>query len=187
LSNIKFDYNDKLELYFPQGTNVDIITGTYENLLAKFKTEGKFESYKKTDIEYQRWQASRSGTWGKMTNFLNHIWWNYSYSKGYIIWWTIGLLFFFLILNCIWWKKMQEVYPIVTDNDIRNNKYDRSFRTTMRRWVAIALYTSLIFFSLKIDFEKLNLRKSRYIFFFFIQYLVGLVCVFFIANAILKI
>jgi hypothetical protein len=48
------------------------------------------------------------------------------------------------------------------------------------------IFTSLIFFSLRINFEKLSYNTTKGLVWFFFQYIVGLVCLFFLVNYILK-
>jgi len=184
LVNIKFDYNEKLKLFFNPTATQDAITSTYENLLAKFKIEGKFESFKNVEIEYKQYKYSLDGWVGSLQNKIDRLWWNYGYSKWYILLWSLFFLMFFFISNLFLWREMQKIYPtIINDNSTGNHRLKKN----ARKAVVVFLYTSFIFFSLKVDFEKLKFHKTRFIGYFFIQYMVGLICIFFIVNAILKI
>jgi hypothetical protein len=81
---------------------------------------------------------------------------------------------------------MQTIYPIGSNE----KSIDKSLKPAVyyvRKYFVVFLYTAFIFFSLKIDFDKLSFKGVRLVGYFFFQYIVGLVCLFFIANAILKI
>jgi hypothetical protein len=179
-ANIKFDFTERVNLFFDSTTYMDIITSSYENLLAKFKEEGRSESYKNTDIAYQQYSESA------FVNFLNGWWWNYGYSKGYILGWTLFFLIFFHIINFFNWKRMQNGYSMVPAGDQFIRSGEAGWRYFLRRQITVFIYTCYIFFSLKIDFGKLRYKSGRTLFLFFIQYIIGLTCLFFIANAILK-
>jgi len=188
--NIKFDYNGRYELFFDSVSlmNKDLVSGTYENLLAKFKVEGKNLSYQNTDIEYIQYQNKEEGLNGKLSDIISRAWWYYGYRKYYIIYWTIGLLLFFYFCNIRMWQAMQEAYPLIPRE--KQSYYERVTSNESQKikfYVNSFVYTAFIFFSLKVDFDKLTYKKSGILLYFFTQYFAGLICVFFIANAILKI
>ncbi|PJJ07344.1 hypothetical protein CLU83_0507 [Flavobacterium sp. 1] len=186
LDNIQFNFTKRVHLYFDSDLNKDYIVSTYERLLAKFKKEGKSESYKNVDIAYQKYIASQDGLKGRYSAFLNKYWWNYGYNKEYIIYWTFVFLFLFHFLNYLFWGKMQTVYTIIPLDDQLKLKEEGKLRFFLRTQLGIFLHTAYIFFSLKVDFGNLKYKYSRLLMLFFIQYITGLICLFFIANAILK-
>jgi hypothetical protein len=56
----------------------------------------------------------------------------------------------------------------------------------VKRMIYALVFTSFIFFSLRIDFDKLKYANTKYLAAFFVQYIVGLICLFFLVNAIFK-
>ena len=113
IRNIDFEYKRNVHLYYNcQTDSKDKIANLFSGLLEKFKGEGRVASYENLDIEYKQWQYGTRGLWGKVKNFINRHWWYYGYRKGYIIYWTLGLLCFFVILNFILWKKFGEIYQL---------------------------------------------------------------------------
>lgn len=184
--DISFNYPAQVTLLFTQDSTKDIAYNTYENLLNKFRKEGKSDSYKRLDIEYRNFKAS-SGTWWDMSvNYLDKIWWNHGYAKGNIVGWTLFFLFLFFLSNSLLWTQIQSVYPFELEaTEVNRYVYPKMYY--VRKYFYILLYTAYIFFSLKVNFDKLSFKSIRLVAFFFAQYLVGLICLFFIANAILKI
>ena len=173
LTNIRFDYDRNFKLY--QWPDMEVTSTIYEQLLVKFSVEKRQRSYQRVDIEYFRYKNNA------LVNFLALIWWNYGYDKWYILVWTIGFLLVFSIINFLNWKSVSETYAAES-----NRAIGETTNLPERFW-KVFIYTSIIFFSLKVDFEKLSFKKTGALTYFFAIYLCGLLCLFFIANAILRI
>jgi hypothetical protein len=118
ITNLEFDYDNRIVLQFDSASNNDLKTNTFENLLAKLRTDGKFESYRNVDIAYQQYQYRLKGLWGAFTNLLNKSWWDYGYKKYYILYWTTAFLLIFFLINIFLWEKMEEVYPIMSSDKV---------------------------------------------------------------------
>jgi hypothetical protein len=185
LDKTNFSYTSNLSLYFLNHMSKDDAAFAYESLLSKFKREGKYESYRAVDIEYKQFRAKTGNFWMKFENFWDHIWWNYGYSKELILFWTIGLLLFFSLLNGLAWKDIQDIYsPAFTFK--AEHRFHSPKNYQLRKAAIILLYTAFIFFSLHIDLSRLSLKKLKFVFLFFCQYTIGLLCLFFIFKFILE-
>ena len=184
--DVNFVYAFDHRLLFDSTADIDTYASTYENLLAKFRSENKKESYRRLDIEYNNYKASRGDVWNRIFNWLDREWWNYGYSKGRVIGWTFALLGIFFVLNIRLWQPMQNVYPISQDRDFIDRQ-KMPFLYHLQQYIRILLYTAYIFFSIKIDLQKLKITAFPILLYFFLQFLVGLWCLFFIVNALLKI
>jgi len=77
-------------------------------------------------------------------NLIDKIWWNYSHSKFYILWWTFIFLIIFCVINYFKWDKMQAVYSVM------NKEQGKIVNPTIlkRSLLFTFLYTSFIFFGL---------------------------------------
>ncbi len=184
LSQTRFNYYDNMVLFFNYAEDTskiqidqDDISNTYESLLDKFRNEKKENSYQTLDIQYRIWKANKEGFLSKSAHFINKVWWYYGYKKWYVLLWTLAFIVLFFIINMIWWKNVHLTYAIVPFTGTSARK---------SRFIPILLYTLFVFFSLKIDFAKLKFSKSSFILLFFLEYLIGLICIFFIFNAIIK-
>lgn len=186
ITNVDFVYSSDHHLLFDSAASLDTYASTYENLLAKFRSENKKESYQRLDIEYNNYKASRGNTWDRLFNWLDSEWWNYGYSKTRVIGWTFAFLGIFFGLNIYMWRHMQKMYPISQEQDYIN-RYSKPFLYHTQRYTRILLYTAYIFFSIRIDLKKLRITTLPMLIYFFLQFLIGLWCLFFIVNALLKI
>lgn len=176
--NIEIVWKDSLKIVFDSTDSKDVIGNTFENLLAKYKSAGKQESYQRVDLQHK---AINQHTF---FHFIDKIWWHHGYEKYRVFIWSLFFLIFFMILNMIFWRGMRSTYPIVLYQDT----YYKDAKAFWAKVKAVSLYTIFIFFALKIDFNKLKTDShSGYIAWFFFQYLTGLFCLLFIAKAIFQI
>jgi hypothetical protein len=88
----------------------------------------------------------------------------------------------FLGFNYRKWDSKQLVYGVMNGDDDENVERNKSKGLPLT-----FLYTTFVFFGLKIDFGKLNYSNKPNVVVFFIEYLTWLICMFFILNVILKI
>src|SRR5262249_25465102 len=125
---------------------------------------------------------------GRTAQFLaafQEWWWNFGYSKGLVIERTGLFLIAFFLLNIVFWKQLQVVYPI----DQQYNFIDKVKKPALystQKYIRIFLYTCYVFFSVKIELSKIKIGNIGIVVYFFFQFMVGLGCLFFILNALLK-
>lgn len=186
LGDASFIYGPGIHLAFDNHAPSDEYMSNYEMLLAKFRNEGKKESYQRLDIEYRQYKAAQGSGLDRIGDWLQARWWNYGYSRLRVVLWTLVLLWTFWMLNVVWWKGLQEVYPIPQEYPFID-RGTQPGRYQLQEALRIFLYTVYVFFSIKIDLSRLKMTNTWLLAYFFIQYLVGLWCLFFIVNALLKI
>jgi hypothetical protein len=179
ISKIKLQYRE-FKLFFPKGESDDIISGTYENLLANFKKNGFTDSYTLLDIEYHDWQQKTN-----RLLWLSDWWWTYGYEKSKILFHSIQLILIFTLINLICYKQLQAVYPIRRLSWSEVPWHSNLVVRTVRRFVAAFLYTGIIFFRFNIDLKNMMFFPSRYSILIIFEYVIGLICTGFIINWIL--
>jgi len=185
VSQIDFDFKENYELVFASNSSSEIKTSTYQNLLDKYKRENKSESYKWVDIQFKRFKYNENGLLGKIWDKVDDFWWNYGYAKQRILLWTFGLLIVFLIINLIIGKNLLIFYSVFGIKKSQKTK-TQTFET-LNQFILLFVLTLYIFFSLRVDFSKIKSNQSGMMIYFFFQYFMGLICLFFLLNAILKI
>ncbi|MES1159217.1 MAG: hypothetical protein ABUM51_00525 [Bacteroidota bacterium] len=176
LDNIRINFTPNMRIWFDTSDTRDLMENTYVRLIEKFKKEGKSSSLETVDIQYRQFKDN------KILNCLEKLWWNYGYNKFRVLWWTGLFIFLFAIFNSIFWNQMRQTYPIIpTDNSL-------SFQSRLHRWIVpIAnpvFFTLFIFFSLRVEFDKLNLNRFRWVAILLFQYAWVIWCLFFIVRAI---
>jgi hypothetical protein len=186
LGDVSFIYGPNLRLAFDTAAQPDEYTGVYETLLSKFKNEGKKDSYERLDIEYHRFKAAKGDRLDRVANWAQAVWWNYGYSKWLVWLWTLLFLGIFFLFNARYWPGMQEVYPIAQEYPFVVRR-ERPLRYRALELLRVFLYTVYVFFSIKLDPGKMKVTNPWLVGCFFFQWLVGLWCLFFIVNALLKI
>jgi hypothetical protein len=177
LDNIRFDFSPNIKLVFDSLDSKDAITNSYKNLLEKFEHEGKDRSYELVDLQYKKFKDSF------IFHFVNSVWWYHGYNPGLVFLWTTLFLCVFFWFNKRYWLQMLETYPLKDDkkSSLYNQKSNR-----LRYYSIVLLYTCFIFFSLRVDLNKLNFKNLKFVYAFMLQYLIGLLCMIFIIRFIFK-
>ena len=191
ISKLKIDYIH-FRFYFPDSAAFSDHTfhistedkeEAYESLLANFKNSQQIESYKNLDIEYQDFKWKNS--WGKYFTWLPRVWWNYGYNKEYVFFWTPVFLLFFTIINTVFLNYLFKVYSFqsLDPDSLRRGKL--STRLSTRIWYSF-IYTSIIFFRLTLTVDKINWKHRFGALYILIVYVLGLICLAYMANFVLQ-
>ena len=194
IAKLRLDYTH-FKLLLPDST---IVTGEpqkfispdekasiYEALLNNFKTNGQTESYKLLDVEYQQFKWKHS--WTHWIPCIPKYWWNFGYDKDYIFGWTFLLLFVFTCFTFIYIHSLNtKVYAMekIPTNPTWEKKL--SFKDFGNRLWYSFMYTSTVFFMLSLKIENVQFKEKRGTFYLVTVYLVGLVCIAYVANFILQ-
>ena len=210
LSKIHLDY-EHFKLSFRKNDghelNEDQKESIYEALLKNFSDRGQKESYKKLDLEYQKFKWYHSTLW--FLGWVPHIWWNYGYNKELVFLWTFGLLILFTILNYSMLGYLNtQVYKLnnfpvrrdilFTSTPAKKDVMNRFVRIKKRKLKSFSLrpflirfwfslvYTSTIFFLLSLKLENINFKNRRGTAYVFFIYTIGILCLAYMANFVLQ-
>jgi hypothetical protein len=151
----------------------------YEALLNNFKQKGQEESYKRLDIEYQKFKWQNSWAYG--ISWVPAIWWNYGYDKEYIFLWIIGSLLVFSFINsrCLGVLNAH-VYEV-----FKPGVFDEKAGYGRKLWQSV-IYTGNIFFRLTLDRDCMKFEKWGPTLYLFVVYVLGVLCLGYLANFILQ-
>jgi len=195
IDKIKFRYS-RFKLHFPNNTDPEIKTYVYEKLLNKTAKEGFILSYEKLDKEYKEFIYLESGkyskSYGQVVNWVSNIWWDYGYNKLLIFRNSLILFLFFYIINSIFYKSMIcKVYIIEDFKKLKEKYKNRTLINLLRVLLTSIFYTSFIFFGIKFSLKNLKIKENIYswnfllLLNFFAQYILGLICLAYMANFII--
>lgn len=176
IDNLSFEFLPNIILDFDSTDGQDIISNSYKNLMDKFESEGKSNSYMNIDLQYRKYSDS------KITNLIKKMWWGYGYKQWYVFLWTLSFIILFLCFNVLFRKQIFETYNLnsdKTDQIVHNNISKKEL------YAYTLIFTIFIFFTLSIDFGKLNYGRLKFVFAFLFQYFIGLWCVLFIIRYVL--
>lgn len=177
IDNLSFEFLPNYILDFDSTDSEDIKLNSYKYLMEKFESEGKLNSYKYIDLQYRRHSES------KITNLIKDIWWGYGYKPWYVFLWTLSFIILFLCFNVLFRKQIFETYNLNSD------KTDQILHDNISKkelYSYTLIFTIFIFFTLSIDFGKLNYGRLKFVFAFLFQYFIGLWCVLFIIRYVLQ-
>lgn len=176
VSNIEMRYH-YFKLIFPNQLSKDETENLYQSLLSKFNSKDFEESYKLLDIEYKRYKTKNS-FWGFFW-WIPEYWWKYGYERQYIFYWVFGFLVLFTFINYFMLNRLlTNVYNI--DNFTENFKCNSS-----RVWYSF-IYSAFVFFSLSLKIEKLNIKNKGGTIYILIIYILGLICLAYMANFVIQ-
>lgn len=187
------DFFGEKNMWFKINTKIskEEILSMYQSLLKNFKDHGQEESYQLLDIEYHDF------TFGNL-KFIK--WWNcYGYHKEWILIWSA---IFIIIFTLFTYRKIElltsQVYTfkyvpqLLSLSEIKSiaNIYPKKSRDVkliirQRKWYSI-IYTLSVFFMLTLKLNKLKLENKRLALYIILMYVVGLICLGYIANFIIQ-
>jgi len=187
ISKFHFNYTHFKLLFTDPNTGlempVDEKEAVYEQTLKNFQDRGQQVSYRLLDIEYQNFVWSRSGF--RMIGWVPRLWWNFGYDKEYVFYWTGFFLLLFTLINCF-------LLDYLNDNVYEVENIPQHLVTTFsitsiasRIWYSF-VYTVSIFFRVSLDVSKVKYHKIGGTVLVLIMYLIGLVCLAYMANFVLQ-
>jgi hypothetical protein len=169
--------------------------GTYEKLLVRAKEEGYMRSYEIIDKRYREFQYLNKDSWKiwfGLQNWIDKTWWDYGYNKQLIFRNTLVLFFVFVFFNIFLIKKMvRDVY--VDKKILKLLKYEDPIPVFnfLKKIPLSVYYTSIIFFVVSISLKRVKYKENlqgfncRWLFYFGIMYLTGLVCLGYLVNFVI--
>lgn len=168
----------------------DAVNFMYENLIAMQEEQGYKEGQKKLDIEYKDFQLRN---YWRLDLFFSKHWWNYGYDKERIFLWTARFFLLFLLINLVLWRYFyRTVYSIEVLKPFIEPGYGENPGKLNRLFyymLGSLFYSFLIFFGVKLDVSNFRMKRNivsvisvAYLYTF---YIIGIVCLVFIANYVL--
>lgn len=182
---IKVDSNARF-VYFKSDDSDEVSLSNYETLLSKYKGEGKFSSYKNLDLQYRAYKAKKGGFIDRIIYYLDKVYWLHGYKKGRVFQWTLVLVLIFWIFNLITVKKFGIIYPVTHVNWHDQFQTRKPRRYKFFRAIRTLLFTAILFFSFHLNFDKLKQQTNGYMAWILFQYIIGVLSLFFIFNAVVK-
>lgn len=200
IEKIRFHYNN-FRLYVPEILDMesfDRMSQVYERLLGHFKKMGYLTSYEHLDKEYHDFKRSQDpdAKWeSHLLNFINKYWNDYGHKKSRIWLFTITFFFLFTMIN---WIKLgylhSNIYSLPAIDGILKERCSNSKRVNLK-WFSYPafknldqalIYTAVIFFGLKLSIGNFNFRNFGGVLYISFQYVVGLVCLGYLANFVIS-
>ncbi|MDB4918790.1 hypothetical protein [Mucilaginibacter sp.] len=176
-------------LKFPEGLSFEEKAYVYQQLINKMEKDGLYESHQALSIEFK--QLKYQNDHSVFLNWLDKNWWGYGFNKFLIVRNAILICFIFFVINCFLFNKLlTDVYNIkaiaALDTRLKKRFENKPRYRSIIMIPVIFIYTSYIFWGLKLDVEKLTLKSIPLFVLVMFQYLSGIVCLAYLANFILS-
>lgn len=193
---IKANYR-YFNLAFDSATSLYDKEQVYTELLNMQRSSYFLDGYEKLDKEYKAFKYDSRGSFiAKLQNRIDKYWWDYGYNKFMVILNSIYLFLLFFVINLLAYKGLSKVYhPIKFKEfderlEMSNVEIKHPVSTSVKKYLiripVIFLYTAFVFWGLKLDLKELEIKKPLYMTILIGQYMVGLVCLAYIANYIIS-
>ena len=195
-SQIKANYK-YFNLVFDSATSVYDRERIYTELLSMQQANFFLDGYEKLDKEYKAFKCLiRNSFVAKIQNWIDKHWWDYGYDKFMVIKNSVKLFLLFFVINLLAYKELAKVYhpekfkKFDERLDSNNTEDEFSIATRVRNYIiripAIFLYTAFVFWGFKLDLKELEIKKPLFMAILIGQYIIGLVCLAYIANYIIS-
>lgn len=163
----------------------------YSDVLEIQKKYGYDKGYQKADKEFIQLKYESDGWFGYLLNWINKNWWDYGYGKHLIFRNSLILFVFAFIGNLLSYRKIiNETYKIdkVTEADIADQRrfINSPIKRAFRRAAYCLLFTCYIFWGWKLEFDRLKVESLRLAGWIILQYLIGIICLAYLAGYIIS-
>ena len=169
----------------------------YKRLLKVQKENQYIIGYEKLDKEFREFKytdpGSNYGFMGHVLNWIDKKWWGYGYDKTPVVWNVLLIYILLSLINAPMLKYLSNnVYCAEKIYKWRNEVTGSKLSILIKSIPFSFFYTALIFFGLRFEIERLNFIKNLQgwrilnITYFFVMYLIGLACLFFLINFAIK-
>ncbi len=193
ISNFNLDYRNFHLLDTCYGFKIPVseMLELYTELLEMQKRKGYTEGYVKLDQEIREFKYLHTHEFlGTVRNWIDKNWWGYGYAKYLIFKNSIFLLFIFSFLNFFVFRKLSRETYIIEEVVLAYDKISRKYinkpiTRILRHLVYCFIYTSYIFWGWKLDLSKLKLANLWLACWIILQYLIGIICLAYLANYVI--
>ncbi|RYY37120.1 MAG: hypothetical protein EOP46_03825 [Sphingobacteriaceae bacterium] len=164
----------------------------YQNLLKIYQDAGYTFKYEEYDKQYQELKYLVNGH--PIINFISKYWWDYGYDKGRVIFISLGLYLAFMIMNivllskvkAVYWPEKFQLYEATLHQRRENGGRLHKLKYHVNKTLSVALFTGYIFWGIKLDLKELELRHRYVLFLIISQYILGIICLAYIANFVIS-
>lgn len=192
LEKIRIDYKKTLAIPFSLGDNFNTnyrnsIEFILRSIMDNQKEALNDKGYELAAADLSKYHDSKKPL-GWVVVSLKSWWNNYGLDKERVVRASFVIYLFCALLNMLWRKALKETYPIKTiEEAFILTKSEHNQLRKVLRWLFLNLtYTAYIFFGIKLDIEKLQLGRFRAAMWVVFQYVLGIICLAYIANLILS-
>ncbi|MBB3701256.1 pentapeptide repeat-containing protein [Flammeovirga yaeyamensis] len=200
IEKFKFDYSQGFKLYIQYDSTRNFekhytsTVSVYEQIMKMQEKYGYNTGYEKADKEKKEYTYISKAKlnkknwlgfpylWYHGLNKLDYVWWDYGYNKMWIFRNTFIIFIALFLINIPFTltNKLRNTYDIILLHSIleSNNFFIKYIYYNF-------LFTSFVFFGIKLDFKEIKYTNKLVSLLIIFQYVLGLICMAYIANTII--
>ncbi|WP_439697462.1 hypothetical protein ACFGVS_03405 [Mucilaginibacter sp. AW1-7] len=191
-SKVDFDYSHfhyvpyAANAYKDQNEWYSDVVNIYQSIIASQTRLNNIEGIKASSIALAMFEDNNN--WNARALIGVKIWWNnYGFEKGKVIASSLIVFCLFIVVNLLFMATFLEHYDVAdikkawADTAAINNKTVKYGR----RFILSALYTGIIFYGIKLDFDKMKTKRLDVVICLFVEFISGLIAIAYIASLII--
>jgi hypothetical protein len=164
----------------------------YEKLLKNLSDAVVYSSYNYYNEQYT--DILDEGNHRAVRNWVNRIWWNKGHNRGRVLMFSLLIFSFYIVGNYLFFNRLKNTYmpDVFKDYNVRiEYKYlgpveqQRKTQYFFYYLFGIFLYTSYLFWALRLDLSSLRIRNFFVLGFIILQYLSGALFVAYLVSFII--
>ncbi|WP_158799804.1 hypothetical protein [Pedobacter sp. L105] len=191
---------DRLNFHIDSLQDEARIRWIYEKLLRHLNAQGLSAKYEWYNQIYKEIIDSKEHS--HFYNVASTFWWDKGYKKSQPIKISLWLFLLFTLINCYWMTELLSTYyPSslkkylgglrddggIMLEEIVNERQRKIKNLHKLKHVKVAfIYTSFIFWGLRLDMQEFTVKKIRIYIYIIFQYLLGLLCAAYIVNFLVR-
>ncbi|GAA3971451.1 hypothetical protein GCM10022246_24900 [Pedobacter ginsengiterrae] len=194
ISKIKLDYSDFFyQPYFETPNNKKKQDWSYSKTKQNFLAliQGQKASFNEAGMtaasaDFARFEDQKNG----LTRFLSPIkrWWNnYGFDKVKVVYSILSMFLGIVVFNALFFRYVVAVYKISSIDTARARFIagPLTFKKSILRFILVCFYSGYLFFGLKLDVSKLELKSYGLAIVIIMEYTAGIISMAYLANLIL--
>ncbi|MGZ6554069.1 MAG: hypothetical protein ACXVDV_15855, partial [Bacteroidia bacterium] len=194
ISKIKMNYANFKVIFLdmPNWKRESVYKAMLENQLK----QGYIFGYQKLDKEFKHFEYTKDSTYiGGLKDWMDEWWWDYGYNKIKVITNSVYLFGWVLLANLLLYPQLLKIYFPDKFRKIEERLVDRfgnlkslssKVKFYLYRMPSVVVYTAYLFWGLKLDIREIEIRKPAIFIILILEYIIGVVCLAYIANYIIS-
>lgn len=182
---------EKIQFIIEKDQPFDVKASTYKAILKRIDKSIYLEEYGYYDRQYQELKLLKDGH--PIINFIEKYWWGYGYDGARVFQASTILFLIIILINLTCFSYLRKVYCPEKINIFMhkvNLRYSeksayRKMEYYLSHGLACVLYSSYIFWGLRLDIEKIHLKYWLFILLIVLEYILGIISLAYIAHYIL--
>lgn len=194
ISKLKMNY-EKFRLNFVDMPNWKK-ESLYKSLLEEQLKLGYIYGYQKLDKEFKHFEYTKDNTLlGEFKDWMDKTWWEYGYNKFKVITNSLYIFLFIVLINLVFYShflaiyfpdKFKKIEERLVDKFSNSNSMINRLLFHIYRIPSVIVYSAYLFWGVRLEIKEIEINKPLIFVLLILEYIVGVICLAYIANYIIS-